>query len=209
MLQTKYNQLKEAYTKLEDDHNVIRTKYDTLKKHWGKLDHDRAAALEQLETEAKRVSESKRKLATLQLAIAELNRERSDIEQEKNKTTGNMKEMHHKLGELKRELEHKQLELQSVDEEKLKWKARTDRLKQNQQQVSNALVMNEVKVQEEIQLMRLENSNLKQDLEQRMYEIEDVQSKHDELSEKLAEWKRKYVCLWLLIDCTFTDCHVY
>merc|ERR1719419_47489 len=37
VLQTKYDRLKGAYSKLDGEHNVICTKYDTLKKHWAKL----------------------------------------------------------------------------------------------------------------------------------------------------------------------------
>jgi len=92
----------------------------------------------------------------------------------------------------KLELKNKQIELENVDEEKLKWKARTDRLKQETQKVNDAVIMNEVKIQQEIQSLKLENSNLKQDVEQKLYQIQDIENKYNSINNQVNEWKRKY-----------------
>ncbi len=76
-------------------------------------------------------------------------------------------------------------ENQMKDEEKLKWKERTDSLTQ-------AHAMGEVQIQEEIQRLITENSNLKQEVEKQGYEIEDLQNKNNQITQQLNEWKLKY-----------------
>merc|ERR1712228_459655 len=185
MLMNKYKVLKVEYAKIEEKYNVIAKKYEILKKHWDGMNKDRSKAIEMLKSEEQRVSESEKKLNELKVAIAELNSERTKLEKDKHSNQ-------HKLEKLSAELQNKQIELQNVDEEKLKWKARTDRLAQAQQKVSNAVIMNEVKVQEEIQLLKAQNDDFRQKQEQNMYEFEDLQNKNTQLIEELNEWKLKY-----------------
>ncbi len=60
--------------------------------------------------------------------------------------------------------------------------------------LTQAHAMGEVQIQEEIQHLRTDNSNLKQEVEKQTYEIEDLQNKNNQTKQQLNEWKLKFRC---------------